>query len=88
MGADGHIRIYDADAVKAKANELGCVIPTFWYECDWLCNGKKALIAYWGDNLLTAVPWPDGVWDDEKQKELKEWANEHAVIVDDQEVWT
>lgn len=88
MGADGHIRIYDKEKVDAKANELDCNKPTFWYETSWTCNGKLAYLAYWGDNMLLDVSEPDDDWDNEQQKKLKLWANENAILVDDQEVWT
>lgn len=56
--------------------------PHYWpgYICDWTCNGKRACIVYWGDNIYSD-PFEGCEW-------LQEWANENALLVKDQEVWT
>ena len=56
--------------------------PFTWpgYICDWTCNGKRACLVYWGDNL-DRDPFEDCEW-------LREWADANALLVADQEVWT
>ena len=98
MGADGHICIYDAGKVDAKARELGAVrddgrvdLPYGWYRCAWKCNGKDALVAYWGDspNCYDATQPGELMCNDGPTTgALMVWANENAVLVENQEVWT
>ena len=100
MGADGHIRIYDADIVDsikcAVMKNTGMDENTVYfpgYYCEWTCNGKRACLVYWGDNMLEDMweYWMDYAKTDEQRlakQVFQERCNAEAVIVSDQEVWT
>ncbi len=51
MGADGHISIYDLDAIKKELSneDLKIVKCAMVYEQNLL--GKNYLTVYWGDNI-------------------------------------
>lgn len=53
MGADGHINIYDLDAIRKELtdDEIGVVICSQVYYHEIF--GKRVLTEYWGDNLYS-----------------------------------
>jgi hypothetical protein len=100
MGADGHIKIYDYEKVKAIIDEMNSSLPENeqvdfpGYVCDWECNGKKACLIYWGEPYYTSqFDYAKENWGGDETARAKNMAElesrcAEAVIVRDQEVWT
>lgn len=99
MGADGHIAYFDREKVNQIQKEIEEKYNTKevyfnGYSPEYEVNGKKVLLAYWGDNASWCGWGAEGsqLNDYEENSEaVKEFAKRiatEAIVVEDQEVWT
>lgn len=100
MGADGHIAYYDSEKVDQIRYEVIEKYPKYkddiyfnGYRCNYLVNGKKVCLSYWGDNAdwvgwgREACQYSSWQEANEGQKEFAKRIAEEAFILE-QEVWT